>query len=75
MSLLCEGCSLATITPYRRAQMTILSLLKDAGAVCASYLDTKVTGLRVRRVQADEDLVFRLRGESACRKASKAFQA
>lgn len=55
LSLLCEGCSLATITRHTGAhKMTILSLLKDAGAVCASYLDANVTGLRSRRVQADE---------------------
>lgn len=55
LSLLCEGCSVATITRHTGAhKMTILSLLKDAGAVCAAYLDTKLRGLRVRRVQADE---------------------
>ena len=55
LSLLCEGCSLATITRHTGAhKMTILSLLQEAGAVSAAYLDRELRGLRVRRVQADE---------------------
>lgn len=55
LSLLCEGCSLATITRHTGAhKMTILSLLKEAGAVSASYLDDNVRGVVSRRVQADE---------------------
>ena len=34
--------------------MTILALLKEAGASCASYLDRKIRSIRARRVQADE---------------------
>jgi IS1 family transposase len=55
LSLLCEGCSLATITRHTGAhKMTILSLLKDAGAASAAYLDARVRGVVSRRVQADE---------------------
>lgn len=55
LSLLCEGCSLASITRHTGAhKMTLLTLLKEAGAACAHYLHTKITGIKARRVQADE---------------------
>jgi IS1 family transposase len=36
------------------AKHTVLKLLKDMGCACASYHNTHVRNLRVRRVQADE---------------------
>lgn len=55
LSLLCEGCSLASITRHTGAhKMTILTQLQEVGTSCAAYLDRTVRGLRVRRVQADE---------------------
>lgn len=74
LSLLCEGCSLATITRHTgAAKMTILSLLKDAGASCAGYLDTTLRGLRVRRVQADEIWSFVYMKEKRVPEAWKGF--
>ena len=74
LSLLCEGCSIATITRHTGAhKMTILALLKDAGAVCASYLDRELRGLRIRRVQADEIWSFVYMKEKRVPAAFKGF--
>ena len=55
LSLLCEGCSIATITRHTGAhKMTILSLLVDAGTVSAAYLNAELRNVKSRRVQADE---------------------
>lgn len=55
LSLLCEGCSLATIQRHTgAAKTTTLALLKEAGAASAAYLDRELRSLRVKRVQADE---------------------
>lgn len=74
LSLLCEGCSLATITRHTGAhKMTILALLKDAGTVCARYLDKHLRGLRIRRVQADEIWSFVYMKEKRVPEAWKGF--
>lgn len=74
LSLLCEGCSLATITRHTGAhKMTILSLLQDAGAVSATYLDREVAGIRARRVQADEIWSFVYMKEKRVPPAFKGF--
>lgn len=53
--MLCEGCSIATITRHTgAAERTVLSLLVDAGAASAAYLDSELRGVKTRRVQADE---------------------
>lgn len=50
-----EGCSIATVIRHTgTAEMTILTILKEAGAACASYLDATIRGVVTRRVQADE---------------------
>ena len=55
LSLLCEGCSMATITRHTGAAgNTIATILKETGAVCAAYLDHELRHLKTRRVQADE---------------------
>lgn len=55
LSLLCEGCSIASITRHTgTCKKAVTSLLQEAGAACASYLNEKVTKLRARRVQMDE---------------------
>lgn len=74
LSLLCEGCSLASITRHTGAhKMTLLALLKDAGAVCAEYLDKKITGIKARRVQADEIWSFVYMKEKRVPEAWKGF--
>lgn len=55
LSLLCEGCSIATVTRHTgAAKMTVLALLREAGAACAAFHDQAVRRLATRRVQADE---------------------
>lgn len=55
LSMLCEGCSIASTCRHVGVdQRTVLTLLRDAGAFAAAYLDSELRGLRCRRVQADE---------------------
>lgn len=55
LSMLCEGCSIASTTRHLGvAQQTVLSLVRAAGAASAAYLDRTVRHLSCRRVQADE---------------------
>lgn len=55
LSLLCEGCSMATVTRHTgAAPMTVLTILRESGAACAAYLDQHLRNLSCRRVQADE---------------------
>lgn len=56
---LVEGVSInATCRMTGVAKHTVLNLLRDMGCACASYRNTHVRGLRVRRVQADEIWAF-----------------
>lgn len=55
VSCLIEGCSVrATVRMTGVSKTTIVKLLADLGAACASYHDRYVRDLRVRRLQADE---------------------
>ena len=55
LSLLCEGCSIASVTRHTgAAKMTILSILRTVGYAAGLYLDRELTGLACRRVQCDE---------------------
>lgn len=55
VAALCEGTSInATCRMTGVAKHTVLKLLKDLGCAAASYHDSHVRNLRVRRVQADE---------------------
>src|SRR5271157_4064669 len=52
---LIEGCSVrATVRMTGVSKTTVMKLLADLGAVCASYHDRYVRNLKVRRLQADE---------------------
>lgn len=59
ISALCEGMSInATCRMTGVAKHTVLKLLKDLGCAAASYHDTHVRNLRVRRLQCDEIWAF-----------------
>jgi IS1 family transposase len=54
-----EGVSInATCRMTGVAKHTVLKLLKDMGCACASYHDSRVRNLRVRRIQCDEIWAF-----------------
>lgn len=55
VAVLVEGNSLrATARITGVARMTVEKLLRDLGAACAAFHNTRVTGLNSQRVQADE---------------------
>jgi IS1 family transposase len=59
IAALVEGTSInATCRMTGVAKHTILKLLKDVGCAAASYHDSRVRNLRVRRVQCDEIWAF-----------------
>jgi hypothetical protein len=59
IAALVEGTSInATCRITGVAKHTVLKLLKDLGCACASYHDSNVRNLRVRRVQCDEIWAF-----------------
>src|ERR1700720_751489 len=59
ISALVEGNSInSTCRITGVAKHTVLKLLKDLGCACASYHDSHVRNLRVRRIQCDEIWAF-----------------
>ena len=56
---LIEGCSIrATCRMTGAAKGTVIKLLEDLGAACATYHDSHIRNLRVRRLQCDEIWCF-----------------
>lgn len=55
LSLLCEGASMRSTSRLADVSInTVTKLLAEAGRAAASYHDTRVRGLRSKRVQVDE---------------------
>ena len=55
LSMLCEGVSMRSISRMVDVSInTVTKLLVDAGQVCLSYHDERVTRVRTKRVQCDE---------------------
>ena len=55
LSMLCEGSSMRSISRVCDVSLnTVAKLLEDAGAVCMTFHDEKVVGVKAKRVQLDE---------------------
>ena len=73
VAALMEGASInATCRMTGVAKHTVLKLLKDLGCAAASYHDSRVRTLRVRRVQCDEIWAFSYVKKRNVKKAKKA---
>jgi hypothetical protein len=59
VAALVEGNSInATVRMTGVAKHTVLNLLRDLGAACAEFHHQNVRGVRVRRLQCDEEILF-----------------